>query len=64
MVINIDFSKNAGNVILYECVYIIIVIEVERGLRVFGVNIMGKFFLSNDNNIRFDIIKICLEFWI
>lgn len=59
---NTDSSKNAGNAILYECVHTIIAIEVERGLRVLGVNIMGKFLSSNDNNIRFDIIKTCLEF--
>lgn len=38
-----DGVKNVGNVILYEVVEIIIVIEVVGGLRVLVVNILGRF---------------------
>ncbi|KAG4306588.1 hypothetical protein PORY_000576 [Pneumocystis oryctolagi] len=41
---NTESSKNAGNSILYETVLTILDIEANKGLRVLGVNILGKFF--------------------
>ena len=38
--------RNTGNSILYECVLTIMSIEAESGLRVLGVNILGRFLLS------------------
>ena len=49
---NTEGSKNTGNSILYECVLTIMSIEAESGLRVLGINILGRFLLSRDNNIR------------
>ena len=46
-------TKNTGNSILYECVLTIMSIEAESGLRVLGINILGRFLLSRDNNIRY-----------
>merc|ERR550525_1732435 len=46
-------TKNPGNAILYECVMAIMEIEAESGLRVLGINILGRFLLSRDNNIRY-----------
>ncbi|CAJ1410681.1 unnamed protein product [Effrenium voratum] len=50
---NTEGTKNTGNSILYECVLTIMSIEAESGLRVLGVNILGRFLLSRDNNIRY-----------
>ena len=57
---NTEGTKNTGNSILYECVLTIMSIEAESGLRVLGINILGRFLQSRDNNIRY----VACPFWI
>lgn len=50
---NTETNRNAGNAILYECVKAIMNVESETGLKVLAINILGRFLLNRDNNIRY-----------
>ena len=54
-------SCMAGNAVLYETVKTIMSIDAVSGQRVLGANILGKFLLHGDSNIRYVALSMLLK---
>ncbi|OWK09475.1 AP1G2 [Cervus elaphus hippelaphus] len=58
---NTDTSRNAGSAVLFETVLTIMDIRSAAGLRVLAVNILGRFLLNSDRNIRYVALMSLLK---
>ena len=59
---NTDAGKNVGCAVHYECVKTINAICADDGLRVLGINTIGRFLTSTrDNNVRFVALETLLH---
>lgn len=50
---NIENGKNSAHAILYECIKAIFAIQSDQSLKILGVNLLGKFLSTKDNNTRY-----------
>lgn len=46
-------TKNAAHAVLYECVKTIFAVDLDPALKILGVNLLGKFLATRDNNCRY-----------
>ena len=59
---NIEIGKNPANAVLYECVRTIIRINPTTGLKVLSANIMGRFLLNSENNLKYVALNTLSKF--
>ena len=56
-----DSTSIAGNAILYECVRTILSLNVSAAHHIEAANILGKFLLHSDSNIRYVALSMLLK---
>lgn len=56
----VPVGKNSGHAVLYECVKTIFHTQLDLALKVLGINILGKFLLTKDNNTRYVALDMLL----
>ncbi|KAL7672669.1 hypothetical protein ACOME3_007552 [Neoechinorhynchus agilis] len=61
VVTSTDGIHNAGNAVLYDAVLTIMNIKSESGLRVLAINILGRFLLNSDKNVKYVALGVLLE---
>lgn len=57
---NIEIGKNVGHSILYECIKTIFYINSDQSLKILGINLLGKFLSTKDNNTRYVALNTLL----
>ncbi|ODQ78411.1 hypothetical protein BABINDRAFT_162641 [Babjeviella inositovora NRRL Y-12698] len=57
---NIEPGKNSSHAVLYEAVKTIFQVRSDSALRVLGINILGKFLGTKDNNTRYVALNTLL----
>lgn len=57
---NIEIGKNVGHSILYECIKTIFDIKSDQALNILGINLLGKFLSTKDNNTRYVALNTLL----
>lgn len=50
---NIEIGKNVNHAILYECIKTIFEINLDQSLKILGINLLGKFLSTKDNNTKY-----------
>lgn len=58
--LSVDSGKNAAHAVLYECVKTIFAMRLDQLLKVLGVNLLGKFLATKDNNTRYVALESLL----
>ena len=58
---NFENTKGAGCAVLYETVKTIFAIGSDSSLKVLGINILSKFLIQKDNNIRYVALDTLLQ---
>ncbi|KAK6199225.1 clathrin associated protein complex large subunit, gamma-adaptin [Scheffersomyces amazonensis] len=58
---NLESGKNSANAVLYECVKTIFTIPSDQSLKILGVNLLGKFLSTKDNNTRYVALDTLLS---
>lgn len=53
IITNTEATKNPGNSVLIECVRTIFGVESTQGLRALAINVLGRFLMNRENNVRF-----------